>query len=272
MIMGVAFVSAWAAVQTRELLTKSWMPEALPVSDPNLATLFLIGDSTVRTGRLGNGELGQWGWGAPLGELFDRTRINVENRAMGGTSSRTFQTQGLWEAVLARMKKGDTLIMQFGHNDSSPVNDPQRARGTIKGIGEETEEIDNLLTGKHETVHTYGGYLRKFINDAKARGVAAIVCSPIPRNNWQQGKVVRAAEDYARWAAEVARQEGVSFINLNGIIADRYEAMGQAKVTALCFPPNERTHTGPVGAQLNAEAVVEGLKSLDACPLVPYLK
>jgi lysophospholipase L1-like esterase len=258
--------------QTQDLLTKPWMPEALPVSDPNLPTLFLIGDSTVRTGRLGSGELGQWGWGAPLGELFDRTKINVENRAMGGTSSRTFQTQGLWDDVLARMKKGDFLILQFGHNDSSPINDKQRARGTIRGLGEETEEIDNLLTSKHETVHTYGWYLRKVINDAKAKGVTAIVCSPIPRNNWQQDKVVRASQDYALWAAEVAKAEAVSFIDLNELIARRYEAMGQAKVTALCFPPNERTHTGPVGAQLNATCVVEGLRSLEGCPLVPYLK
>jgi lysophospholipase L1-like esterase len=258
--------------QTQDLLTRPWMPEALPASDPTLPTLFLIGDSTVRTGRLGNGELGQWGWGAPIGELFDRTRINVENRAMGGTSSRTFQTLGLWDAVLARMKKGDFLFLQFGHNDSSPVNDKQRARGTIKGVGEETEEIDNLLTGRHETVHTYGWYLRKFIADARAKGVTPVVCSPIPRNNWQQDKVVRASEDYAQWAAEVAKAEGVSFIALNEIIATRYEAMGQAKVTALCFPPNERTHTGTVGAQLNAACVVEGLRSLEGCPLVPYLK
>ena len=54
------------------------------------------------------------------------------------------------------MKAGDFVIMQFGHNDGGPLNDSSRARGTIKGTGEETEEIDNLLTKKHEVVHTYG--------------------------------------------------------------------------------------------------------------------
>jgi len=258
--------------QAQDLMTKPWMPDALPPSDPNLPTLFLIGDSTVRTGRLGNGDLGQWGWGAPLGELFDRTKINVENRAMGGTSSRTFQTLGLWDQVLARMKKGDFLMMQFGHNDSGPINDAQRARGTIKGVGDETEDVNNVLTGKRETVHTYGWYLRKVITDAKAKGVTAVVCSPIPRNNWQQDKVARASQDYGKWAGEVAKMEGVSFIDLNEIIARRYEAMGQAKVTALCFPRNERTHTGAVGAQINAACVVEGLRSIENCPLVGYLK
>jgi lysophospholipase L1-like esterase len=257
--------------QAQDLMTKPWMPEALPASDPNLPTLFLIGDSTVRTGR-GLGESGQWGWGAPIAQFFDRTKINVENDAVGGTSSRTFQTQGLWDRVLAKMKKGDFVMMQFGHNDSSPLNDQARARGTIKGVGDETEEIDNLLTKKHEVVHTYGWYIRKFITDAKAKGVTAIVCSPIPRNNWQGDKVARASQDYAKWAGEAAKAENAGFIDLNELIAKRYEQMGQAKVTALCFPPNERTHTGAAGAQLNATCVVEGLRALDNCPLVSYLQ
>lgn len=258
--------------QAQDLMTKPWMPEALPPSDPNLPTLFLIGDSTVRTGSRGDGALGQWGWGAPIGELFDRRKINVENRAMGGTSSRTFQTLGLWDDVLARMKKGDFLMLQFGHNDAGALNDMQRARGTIRGVGEETQEFDNVLTGKREVVHTYGWYIRKYITDAKAKGVSTIVCSPIPRNHWQQDKVVRASQDYALWAGQAARAEGAWFIDLNEMIARRYEAMGQAKVTALCFPPREGTHTGAVGAQVNAECVVEGLRSLDACPLVGLLK
>ena len=152
--------------QTEELMTQTWHPEAQPVSDPNLPTLFLIGDSTVRTGRLGNGENGQWGWGAPIADFFDQTRINVENRAMGGTSSRTYRTLGLWDEVLADIKPGDFVIMQFGHNDGGALNDDRRARGTIKGAGDETEEIDNLLTGKHEVVHTYGWYIKKYITDA----------------------------------------------------------------------------------------------------------
>ena len=82
----------------------------------------------------------------------------MKNRALGGTSSRTFQTKGLWEAVLKDLQKGDFVLMQFGHNDNGPMNDTLRARGTIKGVGEETEEIDNLITKQHEVVHSYGWY------------------------------------------------------------------------------------------------------------------
>ncbi len=258
--------------QVEEHMKAPWMPAALPKSDPNLPTLFLIGDSTVRTGSRGDGANGQWGWGAPIMDYFDRTRINVENRAMGGTSSRSYQTLGLWEKVLADMKPGDYVIMQFGHNDNGPVNDRRRARGTIKGNGDETEEIDNLLTGKHEIVYSYGWYLRKFITDAKAKGATPFVCSLIPRNRWQDGKVNRSTEDYAKWAAQAAQAEGVDFIGLNDLIADRYDQIGQDKVTALYFPQRETTHTNAAGARFNADCVVEGLKALDGCTLVGYLK
>jgi rhamnogalacturonan acetylesterase len=258
--------------QTEQLMTRPWMPDVQPASDPNLPTLFAVGDSTVRTGSKGDGANGQWGWGAPIADFFDRTRINVENRAWGGTSSRTFRTLGFWDKVLADLKPGDCVIMQFGHNDSSPVNDRRRARGTIKNAGDETEEIDNLLTGKHEVVHSYGWYLRQFIRDARAKGATSIVCSPIPRNRWQDGNVGRSSGDYGQWAAEAARAEGAYFIDLNEIIADRYEAMGEEEVTALYFGPGERTHTNAAGALRNATCVVEGLKMLAECPLTAYLK
>src|SRR6516165_209579 len=77
-----------------------------------LPTLFIIGDSTVNTRTKG-----QLGWGDPLAEFFDKTRIKVENRARGGRSSRTYYTEGLWKQVLADMKPGDFVLMQFGHND-----------------------------------------------------------------------------------------------------------------------------------------------------------
>src|SRR5438552_7834084 len=89
--------------------------------DPRLPTLFIIGDSTVKNGR-DNGDQGLWGWGTPLASHFDKTKINVQNRALGGTSSRSFQTGGLWDKVLADLKPGDFVILQFGHNDGGSLD------------------------------------------------------------------------------------------------------------------------------------------------------
>ncbi|MDH7598784.1 MAG: GDSL-type esterase/lipase family protein [Sedimentisphaerales bacterium] len=243
----------------------------LPPVDPNLPTVFLVGDSTVKCGR-DDGANGQWGWGRPLADLFDLTRINVRNMALGGRSSRTFITEGLWDKVLAELKSGDFVLIQFGHNDGGPVNDSFRARGSLKGVGDQTQEIDNMLTGQHEVVHTYGWYIRKYIKDTKAKGATPIVLSPIPRNIWADGKVVRASSDYGKWAAEAAAMEGALFVDLNEIIATRYEQEGQQKVSATYFTPIDHTHTSWAGAKVNAECVAAGLRQLDSCDLEGYLK
>ena len=237
--------------------------------DSNKPTLFLIGDSTVRNGR-GDGANGQWGWGEPLVRFFDTEKINISNRALGGRSSRTYLTGGQWEAVEKQLKRGDFVIMQFGHNDGGAINDDSRARGTIKGIGDETQEIDNILTKQHEVVHTYGWYLRKFVADTKAKGATPIICSLVPRKIWKDGKVVRSSEDYGKWAREVAAAEGVLFIDLNEIIAREYEKIGPEKVASLFA--DEHTHTNLAGAELNAAAVVAGLKALKTNPLAPFFK
>ncbi|MDF1570561.1 MAG: rhamnogalacturonan acetylesterase [Bacteroidales bacterium] len=257
--------------QVEEWMTSTWMPGVQPERDPGLPTLYTIGNSTVRNGTKGDGSNGEWGWGAPVADFFDRSRLNVENRALGGTSSRTFRTLGLWQSVLDDLQPGDVVIMQFGHNDSSPVNDEKRARGTIAGNGEESVEIENLLTGKAEVVHTYGWYIRQYIRETREKGATPIVCSPIPRNHWTDGKVNRSVDSYGQWAAAAAQQEGAAFIDLNQLICDHYDAAGQERVTALYFPPGETTHTNAMGAQLNAACVVEGARELQGVVLAGYL-
>jgi lysophospholipase L1-like esterase len=236
--------------------------EQTPIN-PKLPTLFIIGDSTVR-----NGTAGQQGWGDPIADYFDRTKINVVNRAIGGRSSRTFQTEGRWEQVVADLKRGDFVLMQFGHNDGGAINDTSRARGSLRGIGEEVEEINNLLTKKPEVVHTYGWYMRKYVADTKAKGATPIILSPVPRKIWKDGRIVRASEDYGKWAAKVAESQGAVFVDLNEIIARHYEAIGAEKVNALFA--DEHTHTNAAGAVINASSIIAGLKGSRNCKLCKY--
>ncbi|MVN90976.1 rhamnogalacturonan acetylesterase [Mucilaginibacter aquatilis] len=234
-------------------------------------TLYLVGDSTVKNGK-GKGDGGLWGWGSYLANHFDTTKITVENDALGGTSSRTFQTQGWWSKVADKIKPGDYVIMQFGHNDSSPLVDSSRARGTIKSNGDEQEELYNPLTKKTEVIHSYGWYLRKMIAEAKAKGATVAVCSLIPRNSWKDGKVVRSTDDYGKWAAEAAKQAGATFIDLNTLVADNYDAEGEAKVKSTYFNDKDHTHTIEAGAILNAKLVAMGVKQAKGFGLSRYLK
>jgi lysophospholipase L1-like esterase len=229
--------------------------------------LYLIGDSTVHNGQ-GDGANGQWGWGETIPDYFDASKITVLNRALGGRSARTFLTEGHWASVFEALLPGDVVMMQFGHNDGGALDDTQRARGDLPGIGDETKEIDNPITKQHEVVHTFGWYLRKFIADARTRGAIPIVCSLIPRKEWTDNKI-RAVDTYAKWAREVAAAEGVPFVDLNEIIARRYDELGAAKVETLFF--GDHTHTDREGAEINADRVVAGLKALRKDPLAPYL-
>jgi lysophospholipase L1-like esterase len=233
-------------------------------ANPALPSIYLIGDSTVRVGTPG-----QRGWGDELAPFFDTTRINVVNHAIGGRSSRTFQTEGRWAASLAMIRPGDYVIMQFGHNDSGPANDNSRARGTLHGVGEETQEIDNILTHRHEVVHTYGWYMRQYVRDARAKGAIPIVCSLIPRKVWLNGKMARSTDSYGGWARQVAAQEGALFVDLNEIIAGGYDQMGPEKVEPLFA--DGHTHTTVAGARFNAQCVVAGLRGLPGRPLDSYL-
>ena len=231
--------------------------------------LYIIGDSTVKNGS-GTRDSQLWGWGSLLAGYFDTTKISVQNHAIGGRSSRTFITEGRWDAIMTQLQPGDFVLMQFGHNDAGPLDDTARARGSIKGTGEETKDIYNPVRKMQELVHTYGWYMRKYVNDAHQKGAVAIICSPVPRNMFKAGKADRANNDYGKWAEETAQATQAFFIPLNHIIADQYDSMGQEKVNA--FFPGDHTHTNKAGATLNAQSVVKGIEQLQECSLKQYLQ
>lgn len=221
-----------------------------------LPTLWLIGDSTVRNGSKGNnGPDGQWGWGAPLVAYFDLTKINVVNRALGGTSSRSFYSGKLWSDLKPLIKKGDVVMIQFGANDNGD-------KGALKGTGDDTEVKGN------ETVHSFGWYLKQFIAETRAQGGTPIVCSLTPRKRWSGDGKFQGGSGHVEWAEQVAKETNTLFVPLNAIISRTYEKLGKEKVDTLYVPsPKEGLHTGWDGAVINAECVVAGLKALAEDPL-----
>jgi hypothetical protein len=81
----------------------------------------------------------------------------------------------------------------------------------------------------------------------------------IPRNEFREGKVLRASNDYGKWAKEAADAEGALFIDLNAITAEKYDEWGPEKVKT--FFPGDHTHTNEEGARINATSVVDGIKA-----------
>lgn len=231
--------------------------------------LFIAGDSTAAAYKAT--DKNQQGWGAVLQPFFNERKLRVVNAARGGRSSRTFITEGHWGTMLAQVRTGDYVIIQFGHNDAGALNQeppgstrPLRARGTIPGIGEESEEIDNVITGKHETVHTFGWYLRKMIADTRGRGATPILMTLTRTNHWENGRITCPSDTFRLWNWQVAREEKVAFVDLTRIIADRYQREGQQAVTAQFI--DDTVHTNAAGAQKNAADAVSGLRALRELP------
>lgn len=229
--------------------------------------ILLIGDSTVKNGR-GKGDNDQWGWGSFFEQFFDTTRITVENHALGGRSSRTFITEGLWNKVLPGIQEGDYLFIQFGHNDGGPLN-RGRARASLKGTGDESEIVVMESNGGQEEVFTYGNYLRKYIRQAKSRGAIPVVLSHTPGNSWEGDKMIRNSETYGKWSREVAEQEGVYYIDLNNLIAEKCEEIGKEKTNELY---KDRVHTSYDGAILFGKTLIEGIKSTPKLSLNQFIK
>jgi lysophospholipase L1-like esterase len=230
-----------------------WLLTCLAFGQASVPTVFVIGDSTAS-----NTE--NRGWGDHLARRFDGARVTVVNRARAGRSSRTFQTEGLWEKVLAEVKPGDFVLIQFGHNDAGPP-DKDRARGSLPGLGEEAKEF-TMPDGHTEVVRTFGWYMRKFISDTEAKGAHPIVLSLTVRNIWKDGKVERGSGMFSQWSAEIAKAAGVPFLDITNAVADQYEKLGEAQVKGLFS--TDHTHTSPAGAEVNAATVVAELKRVDS--------
>ena len=238
----------------------------------NKPIVYTIGDSTVKNGQ-DKGDRDQWGWGRFL-PLWFTDQIAFENHAIGGRSSRSFITEGRWDTVYQKLKPGDYVIIQFGHNDGGEMN-TGRARASLKGIDEKYEDViltnvDNKENeGKQERVYTYGHYLRHYINQAKEKGATPVICSLVPRNRWENEKVIRDTT-YAPWAQQVAQQEGVAFIPLHTLVANQYDIWGEVLVKD--FFSGDHTHTSLKGALINAETVANGIKKLTDSKLKDFLK
>ena len=218
--------------------------------------LYLVGNSTMRNGTRGDGSNGQWGWGYYANQYFNADKITVENQALGGMSTRTFYTD-LWPAVRDALKPGDWVIVSIGHNDNGEFFDQKRARAVIPGVDPDTCYVGfNQRTQRQDTVYSYGYYLRRYINEVRAKGANPILMSLTPRDAYDdKGKIVRKPQ--TEWAAYVAATEGVPFVDLNERSGQKLDSYSPWKEKYHFL--GDHIHTSKFGAELNARSAAEGL-------------
>ena len=241
----------------------------------NNPVLFLVGNSTMRTGTLGNGNNGQWGWGFYAHEYYDENKITVENHALGGTSPRTFYTM-LWQPLLEAVKKGDYVFLELGHNDNGPI-DSIRARSSYRPDGklevkEDSISIYNKVTRKQETVYTFGGYMRRFINEIRAKGATPILFTLAPRNDYEADnpkRIQRKLSDFTPAIFAIGKETNTPVIDLNDISATKLEQYGTWKTNYHFYL--DKIHSSAYGARMNAASAAEGILASND-PQVAFLK
>lgn len=241
----------------------------------NNPVLFLVGNSTMRTGTLGNGNNGQWGWGFYAHEYYDEKKITVENHALGGTSPRTFYNQ-LWQPILEAVQKGDYVFLELGHNDNGPI-DSIRARSSYRPDGhlevrEDSTYIFNKITKKQEMVYTFGGYTRRFINEIRAKGATPILFTLTPRNDYEPDnpkRIQRKLTDFTPAIFAIGKEMNVPVIDLNDISATKLEKYGPWKTDYHFYL--DKIHSSAYGARMNAASAAEGILASDD-PQIAFLK
>jgi len=222
-------------------------------------TIFMIGDSTMANKPL-IPENPERGWGQMLGIYF-KAGVRVENHALNGRSSKSFRDEGHWAAVQSRLKPGDWVIIQFGHNDEKSL-DPTRYT-TPEG--------------------SFKANLARYVIETRALGASPILATPVARRKFdEQGQPVNTHGDYVKAVREVAQEQKVPLIDLNQRSTELLQRMGPepAKklyiyVTAAEYPalPKGRqddTHFCAYGASRMCDLAVAEIAA-KAPQLTPFL-
>lgn len=249
-----------ASPDERPIVSDAGVPPEVPAAG-TVPTLWIAGDSTVKS----NDPMR--GWGSDLGRFFDASKINVVNRAIGGRSSRTFYTEKRWQGIVDSIKPGDWVLIQFGHNDVGSPGASSKFRGSVKGIGDETETVTKP-DGTTEVVQSFGWYLKTMVRTAREKGANVVLCSPIPHKKFSGGKFVRDWEGWRGWIETCAKETGASYVDLAELISRGYDKLPVTEVEA--FFADKGTHTNAAGSLFNARSLVSGLKALPGNPLGAY--
>jgi lysophospholipase L1-like esterase len=221
-------------------------------ADPELPTVHLVGDSTMadRSTADGNPERG---WGQLL-PAFVREGVRVENHAVCGRSSRSFRDEGRWAVVLERLRPGDWVVIQFGHNDQ------KRKR-------------PDLYT---DPTGDFRDFLSQYVREARGRGARPVLATSIYRRYFDgDGKPKNTLGKYPEGTRAVADSLEVPLVDLHTLTRSLLERKGVegSKDLFLHFEPGEspyfpkgkrdNSHLSETGARTVAELFAREIARLE---------
>lgn len=242
-------------------------------------TIFVIGDSTAANKDTTGGKQ-ERGWAMMLQECFDRDYVRVDNHAVNGRSSKSFIDEGRWDKVLEKLKPGDYVIIQFGHNDEKPKADRHTDPGS-----------------------TFDYNLAKFVRETRERGGIPVLMNAVVRRNFfvkapendddeklrtqtfQDGVKMVEGDSlidthglYRVAPRDVAQRMNCHFVDANRITHDLEQGLGReaSKRLHMWFLPGTEP-SEPKGKQDNTHysiygaRIVAGLLADALCKEIPVL-
>lgn len=230
-------------------------------ADKSVITIFMIGDSTMANKKIDGGNP-ERGWGMVLPGFFSED-IKIDNHAANGRSSKSFISEGRWEKVISKVKKGDYVFIQFGHNDEKADSTRHTTPGT-----------------------TFDENLRRYVNETRAKGGIPVLFNSIVRRNFVQPKDASITKDVRRTPGEkehpkegtvlfdthgayldsprnVAKELGVTFIDMNKITHDLVQELGpvESKKLFMFVEPNQ-VPAFPKGREDNTHLNIYGARTI----------
>ncbi|MGX9886037.1 rhamnogalacturonan acetylesterase [Streptomyces sp. NPDC002276] len=202
-------------------------------------TIYIAGDSTAAQKYIP--EEPETGWGMAL-PFFLRRGVEVANHAVNGRSSKSFVDEGRLEAILAVIRPGDLLLVQFGHNDEK-IADPTRYT---------------------EPWTTYQDYLRLYLDGARSRGARPVLATPVERRRFDaDGNALPTHGDYPAAMRALAQQERVALLDVEALSLALWQRLG-VEETKVYFnwtdAEQDNTHFNPPGAIAVARLVAQELE------------
>ncbi|WP_229223618.1 GDSL-type esterase/lipase family protein [Duganella sp. sic0402] len=238
---------AWDRRLTLEFNGEHPAIRAIDIAPVKTPTLFLLGDSTVcdQPGE----PYSSWGQMLPR---FLKPGIAVANHGESGETYRDSLARRRLDKILSAMRPGDTVLMQFGHNDQKQIKE-----------------------GKGGPFTTYKDEIRAHVEAIRVHGGVPVIVSSMERRRFDDnGKVVPTLTDYANAARQSAQELRVAFIDLNAMSKSFYEALGPDKSAAAFAEPLpgkiDNTHHNSYGSYQLAQAVLTGLRQT-GLPVAAYI-
>lgn len=209
--------------------------------------VYVVGDSTASS--YASNLSPRTGWAQTLQSFFTPACATIQNDALSGRSSKSFWDEGAFTPVRSALRKGDYLLVQFGHNDEKTDD---KARGT-------------------SPFSTFQSYLSKYIDEALAKGATPILLTPIQRNKWSAGKLSDTHGSYPEAVRQLAQKRSVALVDASALTKAYFERIGEAATNKLFMnlargeSPNypsgnqDDTHLQERGARVVAQLVLADL-------------